>query len=141
MQINKHTIEGLISIHPSVYGDERNALHKISYTTIIIPLSINTLQQIGLPRIYMNVIIIPRAITTKQTIPRHKIVILTTPGYLSSWFEVPNKIKVAMEVFMKSSFEKLGNSIKFLLNRSLYFFFIKDRCSELKYLIYKHLKM
>ena len=23
MQINKHTIEGLISIHPSVYGDER----------------------------------------------------------------------------------------------------------------------
>jgi hypothetical protein len=57
----------------------------------------------------MNVIIIPRAITTKQTMPRHKIVILTTPGYLSSWFEVPNKIKVAMEVFMKSSFEKLGD--------------------------------
>ena len=23
MQINKHTIEGLISIHPSVYGDDR----------------------------------------------------------------------------------------------------------------------
>jgi hypothetical protein len=97
-----------ILIQPtSVYGDERNALHKISYTTIIIPLSINTLQQIGLPRIYVNVRIIPNAIRTKQIIPKHKIVVPTSPGYISGYIEIPQKIKNDIEVYMSSSYTKM----------------------------------
>jgi hypothetical protein len=33
-------------------------------------------------------------------------VVPTSDGYITAWFEVPQKIKVYMEVFMKSSFEK-----------------------------------
>ena len=97
-----------VKIIPTFISTKQNVpLHRIGFTSFIRPVSIDTLQRIGLPRLRIDFTIQPFFIRTKQNVPRnHKIVVPTSDGYITAWFEVPQRIKVQMEVFMNSSFEK-----------------------------------
>jgi len=103
-----HRVTSDIKIIPPFIATKQNfPLHRIGFISVIIPVSIHTLQRIGLPRLRVDFTIQPLFIRTKQNVPRnHKIVVPTSDGYITAWFEVPQRIKVHMEVFMRSSFEK-----------------------------------
>jgi hypothetical protein len=103
-----HRVANEVKIIPTFISTKQNLpLHRIGFTSFIRPVSIDTLQRIGLPRLRIDFTIQPFFIRTKQNVPRnHKIVVPTSDGYITAWFEVPQRIKVQMEVFMKSSFEK-----------------------------------
>jgi hypothetical protein len=104
-----HRVSSDIKIIPPYIATKQNvpSLHRIGFTSIIKPVSIYTLQRIGLPKLRIDFTIQPFFIRSKQNVPRnHKIVVPTSDGYITAWFEVPQRIKVYMEVFMKSSFEK-----------------------------------
>lgn len=104
-----HKVTSDIKIIPPFIATKQNvpSLHRIGFTSTIKPVSINTLQRIGLPKLRIDFTIQPFFIRSKQNVPRnHKIVVPTSDGYITAWFEVPQRIKVYMEVFMKSSFEK-----------------------------------
>jgi hypothetical protein len=105
-----HFVKSEITLRPLAFiSGSTVPLHRVIYTTIIKPVSIHTLQQIGLPTIVVNMRIRPRAILTKQWIPLHKIKVPTSPGFISGYFDQPMKIKNDIEIYMMGSYGKIGD--------------------------------